>query len=287
MSSCLHCDAHQTWHRGSAKLICHHCGSQRPVPRVCPDCGADNLHPLGHGTEQIEAFLGERFPTVPLLRVDRDATARKGSLEALLVRLAEPGPTLLVGTQMLAKGHDFPAVTLVGVVDADSGLFSADFRAPERLAQLLVQVSGRAGRGERPGQVLIQTRHPDHPLLQMLVRSGYRQFAAAALRERAATQLPPFSYQALLRASAREMAVAQKFLQGAARLVEGHEVSVWGPVAAPMARRAGRERAQLLLQATRREPLHRTLAALVVALQDRPSDKRVRWSLDVDPIDLY
>jgi primosomal protein N' (replication factor Y) len=287
VSSCLHCDAHQTWHRGGAKLVCHHCGAQRPVPRVCPDCGADNLHPLGHGTEQIEAFLAEQFPAVPLLRIDRDATARKGSLETLLGRLAEPGPALLVGTQMLAKGHDFPAVTLVGVVDADSGLFSADFRAPERLAQLLVQVSGRAGRGERPGQVLIQTRHPDHPLLQVLVRSGYREFAAAALQERAAAELPPFSYQALLRASAREMRVAQQFLRRAAGLVDAREVVVWGPVAAPMARRAGRERAQLLLQAQRREPLHRTLAALVVGLQDLPGDHQVRWSLDVDPIDLY
>jgi primosomal protein N' (replication factor Y) len=291
VSACAHCDAHQTLHRQHGRLICHHCGAQRPVPSTCPDCGADNLQPIGQGTEQLEDFLASRFPDIPLMRVDRDATARKGSLEGLLGRLAEPGPALLVGTQMLAKGHDFPNVTLVGVVDADSGLYSADFRASERLAQLLVQVAGRAGRGERPGRVLIQTRHPDHPLLQTLVRDGYRGFASAALRERAEARLPPFSHQVLLRASARRMADAQGFLERAAGVVaalpQASQLSAWGPVAAPMARRAGRERAQLLLQASGREALHRALSALTAALAELPAAHRVRWSLDVDPVDLY
>jgi primosomal protein N' (replication factor Y) len=224
------------------------------------------------------------------VRVDRDATQRKGSLEQLLERMAAPGPATLVGTQMLAKGHDFPNVTLVGVVDADGGLYSVDFRATERLAQLLVQVAGRAGRGHRPGSVLIQTRFPEHPLLQTLVHEGYAAFAAAALDERRSAGLPPFSHQALLRADAADMDRAQRFLAAVAGdLGAGQEtdVSIWGPVAAPMARRGRRFRAQLLLQAERREPLHRVLQRIPEAVARVRGASRVRWSLDVDPVDLY
>ena len=200
LSDCPRCDARQTLHKSSGLLWCHHCGAQRRVPHHCPECGAEDLHPLGQGTEQLEDFLVQRFADYPLIRVDRDATARRGSLEKLLDRLHAADAALLVGTQMLAKGHHFPRVTLVGVLDADGGLYSADFRATERMAQLLVQVAGRAGRGERPGRVLIQTRYPDHPLLQTLVHSGYRAFAEQALLEREAAAMPPYSHQALMRA---------------------------------------------------------------------------------------
>ena len=293
VSDCPHCDAHQTLHRRSGLLWCHHCGARRRAPTRCPACDSADINPLGQGTEQLEDYLLTRFPDVPLIRIDRDATARKGSLERLLAQLSEPGPALLVGTQMLAKGHHFPRVTLVGVVDADGGLYSADFRATERLAQLLVQVAGRAGRGTRPGQVLIQTRFPDHPLLRTLVRDGYRAFASAALTEREAAQLPPFSHQALLRADAREMDQAQAFLEQAAGVVQRHQrsdpsgVEVWGPVPAPMARRGGRQRAQLLFQAAQRDRLHHALHAFADQVHTLPNANRVRWSLDVDPVDLF
>jgi len=290
LSDCPHCDARQTLHRASGLLWCHHCGAQQPVPTRCPACGAEDLHPLGQGTEKLEEFLVERFGDYPLIRIDRDATARKGSLERSLARLHEAGPALLVGTQMLAKGHHFPRVTLVGVLDADGGLFSADFRAAERMAQLLVQVAGRAGRGDRPGQVVIQTRYPDHPLLQTLVRRGYRAFAHEALAEREAAGMPPFSYQALLRADAKQMGDAQRFCERVADWASGRGhagVELWGPVPAPMARRAGRHRAHLLLQSSRRDALHRVLRQLPSQAAELPEARRVRWSLDVDPIDLF
>jgi primosomal protein N' (replication factor Y) len=290
LSDCPHCDARQTLHRASGLLWCHHCGAQQRVPRHCPECGAEDLHPLGQGTEQLEEFLAERLADYPLIRIDRDATARKGSLERLLARLHEAGPALLVGTQMLAKGHHFPRVTLVGVLDADGGLFSADFRAAERMAQLLVQVAGRAGRGDRPGHVLIQTRYPDHPLLQTLVRQGYRAFAHEALAEREAAAMPPFSYQALLRADAKQMADAQRFCERVADWAGAQPhagVELWGPVPAPMARRAGRHRVHLLLQSARRDALHALLRRLPAHAAGLPDARRVRWSLDVDPIDLF
>lgn len=258
--------------------------------RCAPECAAEDLHPLGQGTEQLEEFLSERFAAYPLIRVDRDATARKGSLEKLFARLRAADAALLVGTQMLAKGHHFPRVTLVGVLDADGGLYSADFRSTERMAQLLVQVAGRAGRGERPGRVLIQTRYPDHPLLLTLVRRGYRAFAQQALRERELAGLPPFSHQALLRADATRVDYAQMFLsqvvEWAGRLAIP-DVELWGPVPAPMARRAGRHRVHLLVQAAQRDALHVLLNALPAFAAQLPAAKRVRWSLDVDPIDLY
>jgi len=290
ISDCPHCDARQTVHRHNDMLWCHHCGAQRRVPRACPACGAADLHPLGQGTEQLEAFLGERFSEYPLIRVDRDATSRKGSLERKLQQIRETDAALLVGTQMLAKGHDWPGVTLVGVLDADGGLYSADFRATERMAQLLEQVAGRAGRGDHPGRVVIQTRFPDHPLLQALIRQGYRGFARQALLEREAAGLPPYTFQALLRADAREMARAQAFLEdvmAAIRRLPATDVALWGPVPAPMVRRAGRYRAHLLLQSSRRDRLHAILDGLPQRLSSMKSATGVRWSLDVDPVDLY
>ncbi len=287
VSDCPRCDARQTVHRAAGLLWCHHCGLQRPIPHRCPECGSANLHPLGQGTERIEQVLTEAFPGVPLIRVDRDATARKGSLQGLLDQVHASEAALLVGTQMLAKGHHFPRVTLVGVLDADGGLFSADYRAPERMAQLMLQVAGRAGRGERPGRVLIQTRYPDHPLLQTLVKAGYDAFAAAAMAERQEAHWPPFSHQALLRAQAtrqeRPTAFLQALTEALAPLPAG--VELWGPVPAPMARRQGRYRAHLLVQAERREPLHALLDRLMAVAPELPEARGVRWSLDVDPVD--
>lgn len=288
VSDCPRCDARQTVHQRLGLLWCHHCGSQQRIPRRCPECGGTELHPLGQGTEQLEERLAEYFPGVPLIRVDRDATARKGSLQALLERVHAADAALLVGTQMLAKGHHFPNVTLVGVVDADGGLFSADFRAGERMAQLLVQVAGRAGRGDKPGRVLIQTRYPDHPLLQTLSREGYEAFAAVAMNERREAIYPPFSHQALLRAEASRSELPMDFLQ---KLVDGlgdtAPVELWGPVPAPMARRVGRYRAHLLIQADRRDRLHVLLDQVMLLIPKLPGVRKVRWSLDVDPIDNY
>ena len=289
LSDCPRCDARQTYHRYWSKLICHHCGSERPAPATCPACGSTELHPLGRGTEQLEQVLKARFPQYPLVRIDRDTTSRKGSLERLLdqVRRGEPG--LLVGTQMLAKGHHFPKVSLVAMVDLDAGLFSADFRAAERMAQLVVQVAGRAGRGEHPGLVLLQTRYPDHPLLQTLVNQGYGAFAQAALAERREAELPPFSHQVLVRASAGRMEAAMIFLRLAQALAQPvtPRPELLGPVPAPMPRRAGRYRAQLLLQARDRRLLHRFLDRWIPQVASLPEARRVRWSLEVDPLDLY
>lgn len=290
ISDCPSCDAHQTLHAAQGLLWCHHCGAQRQAPRVCPQCGQADLHPLGQGTEQLEQVLQQRFPDYPLVRIDRDATRRKGSLDRLLTKAREGKAALLVGTQMLAKGHHFPGVALVGILDVDGGLFAADFRAAERMAQLLIQVAGRAGRGEQLGRVLIQTRFPDHPLLQTLVNQGYASFARQALDERRSAELPPFSYQALIRASAVDEEQVNAFLESAANLVASagiEAVSLWGPAPAPMQRRAGRYRAHLLVQAVERVPLHRALSILVSHLQLNRVKGSVRWSLDVDPQDLY
>ncbi len=290
LSDCPHCDARQTLHRAWKRLVCHHCGAERPLPSHCPACGADQLHPLGQGTERLERELARRFGGYPLVRIDRDTTSRRGSLEELLNQVRAGGPALLVGTQMLAKGHHFPEMALVVVVDLDAGLFSADFRAAERTAQLVVQVAGRAGRERHAGEVVLQTRFPDHPLLQTLVNGGYEAFAEEALAERRLAALPPYSYQALLRAAAVKMARAEAFLARAADLaseIAGSSVAIWGPVPAPMPRRANRYRAQLLFQADERPVLQRMLNRLVPRLSELPEGRGVRWSLDVDPVDLY
>ena len=202
VGGCPHCDARLTLHLADNRLWCHHCGLVRPLPPACPQCGGLDIRPLGQGTERLEGELQALFPDIRVARVDRDSTRRKGELDRLLAAARAGEYSLLVGTQMLAKGHHFPRVTLVGILDADNGLYGADFRAAERMAQLVIQVAGRAGRAERPGRVVLQTHHPDHPLLQTLRRQGYPAFAAAALRERRAAGLPPFSHQALLRAEA-------------------------------------------------------------------------------------
>lgn len=289
LGSCQHCDARLTLHLRRRRLICHHCGHVQNLPLHCPDCGSVDLRALGEGTERVEQALQRHFPGVGIARIDRDSTQRRGSLQQLLDDIHSGVRPLLLGTQMLAKGHHFPQVTLVAVVNADQGLFSTDYRASERLAQLIVQVAGRAGRAEKPGVVLIQTHHPQHPLLQQLAQSGYADFAVEALAERQAAQLPPYTYQALLRAEAEEASAAQNFLAAAAALGQplADEVELLGPVPAPMERRAGRYRAQLLLQARQRRSRHTFLQRWLDQVDALPAGRRVRWSLDVDPIDLF
>ncbi len=288
IAGCRRCDARMTLHLARERLCCHHCGSERRPDSRCPDCGGEDLRPLGQGTERLEAVLAERYAAAGVVRIDRDTTRRRGSLDAKLAAVHGGQARLLVGTQMLAKGHHFPEVTLVGVVNADAGLFGTDFRAAERVAQQIVQVVGRAGRAQHPGRVLVQTHHPEHPLLQALVHSGYHAFAEAALQERRQAGLPPWTHLALLRAEAVDVSAPDDFLERARMLLpSGAGVDAYGPVPAPMARRGGRQRAQLLLQAPRREPLQRLLDTWIEAVERLPAARRVRWSLDVDPIELF
>lgn len=290
VSACKRCDANLTYYRQHNRLRCNHCGSEQRIEPACPDCGSVDLRDIGHGTEKIEESLVALFPDETIVRIDRDNTRRKGSLETLLAQAQSGEARILLGTQMLAKGHHFANVTLVGILDSDQGLFSADFRAAERMAQLITQVAGRAGREEKPGRVLIQTHHPDHPLLLSLIRQGYQGYAEAALAERQLAEMPPFSHLALIRAEAVDGSLPFAFLQEALSLTLGYQidaVQAWGPVPAPMERRAGRYRAQLLLQASERAPLHKLLQQLAPQLEGLKSARKVRWSLDVDPSEMF
>lgn len=294
MAECSRCDARMTLHQSPPQLNCHHCGSQRPVPRSCPSCQGDQLRPIGAGTERTEEHLLACFPDYPVLRIDRDTMARKQAMKQMLERIHSGEPCLLVGTQMLAKGHHFPDVTLVAILDADGGLFSADFRGPERMAQQAIQVAGRAGRADKPGQVIIQTHMAEHPLMQDLIDQDYARFAARELAARQSAGLPPFSFSALLRAEANTTEQTNLFLDRAVELAEQllashpiQSVELLGPVPSPMERRAGRYRAQLLLLAEQRSALHQLLHMLLLALEQEPLTRRVRWSIDVDPMDMF
>ncbi len=289
VADCQRCDARLTYHRRIDVLRCHHCASERKPVVQCPECRCE-LMPVGQGTEQISEVLEERFAQYPIARIDRDSTRGRGMLEARLEDIRRGDARILVGTQMLTKGHHFPDVTLVGVLNADSGLFGTDFRADERLAQLIVQVAGRAGRAEKPGEVLIQTSYPEHRLLQRLLGHGYNAFAADALNERKAAGWPPFASLALLRAEATDKQRPMQFLQQA-RQTLNHQgapgVHVLGPAPAPMERRAGKYRAHLLLQSARRGDLHHALSQWLPTLAKLHTARQVRWSIDVDPIELY
>lgn len=284
---CHRCDAPMTVHGAITRLVCHHCGHTDQAPTTCPSCGSNNLTAMGAGTQRVAGALRSHFPDIAIARFDRDSTARKGQLEAQLAAVASGDTQLLVGTQMLAKGHDFARLTCVGVLDVDGGLYSADFRALEHMAQVVTQVAGRAGRGDRPGEVWLQTRNPEHPMLTRLLSGGYSGFAETALAERREAELPPHGYLALLRAEAHEQQYPLAFLDAAAQTVPISEaLACWGPVPAPMARRAGRFRAHLLLHASQRQTLHHMLDQWQQTLANLPQAKRVRWSLDVDPQDL-
>ncbi len=287
-AECSRCERPLTLHASQRQLICHHCDHHQRLPATCPNCGAAELTAQGHGTERLEEALIARFPRVPVLRVDRETTRRKDAFEEMLATLDNDQPAILVGTQMLAKGHDLPNLTLVAIVGVDEGLHSVDFRAEERLAQLVVQVAGRAGRARKPGRVLLQTHQPEHPLLRNLLAHGYAAAARELLAERRLIQLPPYSHQVLLRADAPQREAVELFLTAAhAALPTDAPLQIAGPMPAPMALRAGRHRGQLLIEAGSRGVLRGLLRPWQQALAALPTARKVRWSLDVDPIDLY
>jgi len=283
-STCTRCSANLVLHRRLDELRCHHCERQERVPEQCPSCGGRDLAPVGHGTQRLEEALAAALPGARIARVDRDSTARKGSLQDVLERVRVGDIDVLVGTQMLAKGHDYPRLTLVGVVDADAALFSADFRAAERLFAQLMQVSGRAGRAALPGEVLIQTDFPTHALYAAVARHDFDQFAADALDDRRIAGFPPFAYLALLRAESKNAGEALHFLATAAREARSFagEVEIFDPVPATLERKAGFERAQLLVRSRARAALQSFLRQWREALEAR-GERRVRWTLDVDP----
>ena len=289
VADCGRCDAHLVLHHADGRLRCHHCGAERALIAECPECGSRDMRRLGLGTERVAGALESRIEGLRVARMDRDATRRRGALEAVLDRVHAGEVDVVVGTQMLAKGHHFPNVTLVAILDADGGLFGIDFRATERMAQLLLQVAGRAGRGDRPGRVLLQTHHPHHPLLRTLVLDGYRKFCENALDERRHARLPPYASLALVRAEAPQPEAPRAFLADAERRANARPrpgVTVLGPAPAPMERRAGRYRAQLLVDAESRTAMQRFLPEWVAALETLPSARKVRWSVDVDPQEM-
>ncbi len=284
---CPRCAAHLVLHTADRRLRCHHCGHEDPIPRHCPTCGNVDLAAFGRGTQRLEETLAARFPTARLLRIDSDSTRAKGRWAAMREAIEAGDAQILLGTQILAKGHDFPGVTLVGVVNADAALVAADYRAPERLFAQLSQVAGRAGRAQAPGEVLIQTRFPQHPLYQALVRHEFAPFAEAQLAERRDAGFPPFVHEAVLRAEADGMPDAVGFLERALAAAPGHDaaVTLFDPVPMSLARRAGRSRAQVLAQAQSRRALQAFLGEWARALYGvRAGD--VRWHLDVDPIEF-
>ena len=287
-AECDRCSVKMTWHEDKNRLVCHHCDARRKLPGRCPDCDQSELLEVGHGTQRLDRALAEHFPQARILRIDRDSTRRKGSMEKMIRQITSGDADILIGTQMLAKGHHFPRLTLVGIIDADAGLLSTDFRATERMAQLIVQVSGRAGREDRPGVVFIQTHFPGHPLLQALVTRDYNEFAGMLLTERRKAQLPPYSYLALLGAEAASQEAAEKFLHCARRELEKLDtgLSIFGPVSAPIEKRKGRFRNQLLIQCGNRNLLRKVLAPWCRLLEDLPEAKRTRWYLDIDPQDM-
>ena len=287
-AECGHCSVKMTYHKDKNRLICHHCDARRVLPARCPNCDEAELIEVGHGTQRLDQTLTEHFPDARILRIDRDSTRRKGSMERMIKEITTGKADILIGTQMLAKGHHFPRLTLVGIIDADAGLLSTDFRASERLAQLIVQVSGRAGREDRPGVVFIQTHFPEHPLLQTLVAQGYDQFAGLLLAERKKAQLPPYSYLALLGAEAAGREAAEKFLHEARNRLKQYsaDLRIFGPVNAPIEKRRGRYRNQLLIQSANRYVLRKAMAQWCRLLESIPGANRTRWSLDIDPQDM-
>ncbi|MGH8462169.1 MAG: primosomal protein N' [Stenotrophobium sp.] len=286
---CSQCDAHLTLHRGRSRMICHHCGAQQVAPVNCPSCTSKNLVALGQGTERVEEALRARFPMHRVERFDSDRLRRAGELERLLADIRSGAIHILVGTQVLAKGHDFAGLSLVGIVSADQALYGSDFRAIERMGQLVTQVAGRAGRGAQSGEVILQTHEPQHPLLRKLVEGGYDALCDSLLEERRITGLPPYAHLALLRAESTKPGAAMTFLTQAQSglMASDKRVRVSDPIPATMERRAGHVRAQLLVQCASRSILQKALAAWMPQIDALPAARQVRWSLDVDPYDLF
>lgn len=288
-ATCPRCETGYTLHQHPPTLRCHHCESQIKLMHSCPQCDEKELTAIGLGTERSEKVLSQHFPNTNILRIDRDTTRAKEAMSQMTETVNSGKPCILIGTQMLAKGHHFPGVTLVAILDADSGLFSSDFRGQEQMGQLLTQVAGRAGRGSKPGEVLIQTHHCNHPTLTTLVEDGYSIFARKLLQEREQVQLPPYSYLILFRAEANQRKLPEQFLAKVRLFCEKYkssEISVLGPMPAPMEKRAGRFRCQLLLQSAKRSDLHNLSRQVVHTIEQLSESRHVRWSIDVDPLDF-
>jgi primosomal protein N' (replication factor Y) len=288
VSRCPRCAANRVLHLADRRLRCHHCGLESPIPKTCPTCGNLDLHPFGRGTQRLEARLSELFPAARILRVDRDSARSRKQWEAMLGEIQSGAADILIGTQMLAKGHDFPRLTLVGTIGTDAALFAADWRAPERLFAQLMQVAGRAGRADLPGEVILQSEYPQHPLYQALIAQDYPGYAQTLLAERRAAGFPPYAYQAILRAEARDMATALAFLQQAAALAcitDYPEVVLYDPSPMRLFRKMNQERAQLLLESASRPQLQAFLPVWRAALELLPRKNRLRWHLEVDPVD--
>jgi len=289
---CDNCTAQLTVHANPPSLRCHHCGSIGQLPRTCPTCSSHNLTTFGIGTQKIESYLNKRFTSTAVLRIDRDSTRGKNKLAEMLEQVNSGEPCILLGTQMLAKGHHFPNITLVAIMDADAGLFSADFRGQEQMAQTILQVAGRSGRADRAGEVVIQSRHSAHATLQCIVRGSYADFAKMLLAERKITAMPPYSHLSLIRSEAGDLPTAVTFLQEVAAIAadlcasQQFSVEIQGPLPAPMEKRAGRFRMQLLLKCRHRGPLQNLLGLLLKAMETLKQPNKLRWSIDVDPQDL-
>ena len=288
-AKCPHCDANFTVHRQPYQhLHCHHCGTIHRMPEHCPQCQHSELKPIGLGTAKVEENLQALFPNFDVIRVDRDSTSRVGSWQRIYNKIQKSEPIILLGTQMLAKGHHFPYVTLVAILDIDSGLLSVDFRATERTAQLIIQVAGRAGRGEKKGEVYLQTLRPDHPLLNTLLESGYRSFAKQTLKERKAAWMPPYRYAALLRCESKDQELNQSFLQEHAQVLRQaseNSIDIWGPIPAPMERKAGRYQAHMVLLSKDRARMHFYIRQWWQNVwHNKPHGMKL--SLDIDPQEL-
>lgn len=289
ISRCTRCAANMVLHLADRRLRCHHCGCEHRVPKACPTCGNQDIHPFGRGTQRLEAWLQEQFPEARVLRVDRDSVKSRKQWEAMLELIHGGQADILVGTQMLAKGHDFPKLTLVGALGADAALYAADWRAPERLFAQLMQVAGRAGRAELKGEVLIQTEYPDHPLFAALAEHDYPGFAAQQLKEREQAGFPPYAFQAVLRAEAPDMADAIAFLNAAATLplIGEHEnVMIYDPVPMKLARLANLERGQLLAESSSRPALQHFLPRWREAIEGIKAPSKLRWHIEVDPLEF-
>ncbi|MGL5741239.1 MAG: primosomal protein N' [Legionella sp.] len=286
MADCRACDSHLTLHKQVGQMICHHCGLTQKTPVCCGSCQSKALIPVGAGTQRVHEFLSSYFPDTEVVRIDRDAVRKKNALDEQLERIHMGKAQLIVGTQMLAKGHHFPRLSLVVILDADAGLYNQDFRALEHLGQLLTQVSGRAGRAEQAGQVLIQTHLPDHPLLNLLIQQGYDHFADALLTTREQAQLPPFHYLAVIRAQGKMSGSVLKFLHATKDQIQIPPLIVMGPAPAPMPRKANQYRMQLLIKSPSRKALKNSLTKLREWLGKNKLTNGIRWNVDVDPMDL-
>lgn len=287
---CKCCDARMILHfHPQPKLICHHCQTINSIPHNCPACNSKNLVPIGLGTEKLEHILQAKFPAAKIIRVDRDATRKKHAMHDIIEQIIAGKANILIGTQMLAKGHHFPNLSLVVILDIDGALFSSDFRTLERMGQLITQVAGRAGRAELPGHVILQTQHPDHPLLTTLLYQGYHALSDILLEERKQSMLPPFGYQILFKAASKNPTNAIKFLTWVKEqtIYTNQVVKVLGPIPAPIEKKASYFRAQLLLQSNNRKHLHKASELIIAKIDEYKNLRKIRWSVDVDPLDFY